>query len=69
MTHSIEANMLDCDIVVSEFELESRYNVDFQTNTLGKGMNPLITRLSYELNSTTSVLLQGWLWHLIIHKG
>ena len=34
--------VLDCGIVVSEFELQSRYYVHFQTNTLGKGMNPLI---------------------------
>ena len=27
---------------VSEFELQSRYYIHFQTNTLGKGMNPLI---------------------------
>ena len=33
---------MDCGIVVSEFELQLRYYVDFQTNILGKGMNPLI---------------------------
>ena len=33
---------MDCEIVVSEFELQSRYYVYFQTNTFGKGMNPLI---------------------------
>ena len=33
---------MDCEIVVSEFVLQSRYYVHFQTNTLGKGMNPLI---------------------------
>ena len=33
---------LDCGIVVNEFELQSRYYVPFQTNTLQKGMNPLI---------------------------
>ena len=33
---------LDCEMVVSEFELESRYYVHFQKNTLGKGMKPLI---------------------------
>ena len=33
---------LDCGIVVSEFELQSRHYVYFRTNTLGKGMNPLI---------------------------
>ena len=30
------ANMLDCDIDVSEFELVSSYYIHFQTNTLGK---------------------------------
>ncbi len=29
-------------IVVREFVLQSRYYVYFRTNTLGKGMNPLI---------------------------
>ena len=33
---------MDCGIVVSEFEFQSRYSVHFRTNTLGKGMNPLI---------------------------
>ena len=33
--------VLDCGIVVSKFELQSRYYVHFQTNTFGKGMNPL----------------------------
>ena len=33
---------MDCGIVVSEFELQLRYYVHFQTNTLGKDMNPLI---------------------------
>ena len=35
---------LDCGIVVSEFELQSRYYVHFRTNTLGKVMSPLIPR-------------------------
>ena len=35
---------MDCGIVVSEFELQSRYYVHFRTNTLGKGMNPLTLR-------------------------
>ena len=30
------ANVLDCDIVVSEFELQSRYYLHFETNTTGK---------------------------------
>ena len=33
---------MDCEIVVSEFILQSRYYVHFQVNTLEKGMNPLI---------------------------
>ena len=33
---------MDCGIVVSKFELQSRYYVHFRINTLGKGMNPLI---------------------------
>ena len=32
----------DCRIVVSKFEQQSHYYIHFQTNTLGKGMNPLI---------------------------
>ena len=35
------ANLLDCDIVVSEFELQLRYYVHFWT--LREGMDPLIT--------------------------
>ena len=31
------------EIVAREFELQSRYYVHFRTNTLGKGMNPLIS--------------------------
>ena len=33
---------MDCEIVISEFELQSRYYMHFPTNTFGKGMNPLI---------------------------
>ena len=36
------ANVLECDIVVSKFELQLHYYVHFRTNTFGKGMNPLI---------------------------
>ena len=34
--------MMDYDIIVSEFELQSHYYVHFRTNTLGKEMNILI---------------------------
>ena len=33
---------IDCKIVVSEFELQSRYYVHFRTNTLGKVLDPII---------------------------
>ena len=33
---------MDCEIVVSEFVLLSRYYVHFRADTPGKGMNPLI---------------------------
>ena len=39
---SIVANVLEFNIVISEFELQLRYYVHFGTNALGKGMNPLI---------------------------
>ena len=38
----VVADMLDCDIVVSESEIQSCNYVQFWTNTLRKGMNPLI---------------------------
>ena len=33
---------MDCGIVVSEFVLQSRYDVHFQANTFGKGIKTLI---------------------------
>ena len=33
---------MDCEIVVSEFVLQSRYYVHFRANTHGKGMIPII---------------------------
>ena len=39
--HSIVVNVWDFDIVVSKFKLQSCYYIHFQTNALGKGMNPL----------------------------
>ena len=52
-------NVLNYDIVVSEFELQSRYYVRISINE--KSMSSLIPT-SYGLNSTTTVL-QGWLWY------
>ena len=39
---SVEVNMLNSDVVVSDFELQLCSYNHFQTNTLGKGMNSLI---------------------------
>ena len=61
----IVANMLDCDIVVSQFELQSSYYVHFRTNTLEKGMKPLTHyETSNRLNSITAVLLRWMVWPL-----
>ena len=37
----IVANVLDCDVVVSEFEMYSQYYVHSRTNTIGKSRNSL----------------------------
>ena len=55
------ANVLGCDIVVSEFEIQLPYYVHFQTNTLQKGMNPVIL--------PSFVPLLGWLWHSMTYEG
>ena len=41
MTDAV-ANMLDCNILVSDFVLQSRSVVHFQTNTFGNGIKLLI---------------------------
>ena len=56
------AKMLDCNLKVSKFELQSFYYVHFQVNTLGKGMKPFILSL-YGVNNISAVPLQVWLWH------
>ena len=45
MGKDVMAKVFDFSLVVSEFELQSRYCAHFRTNTLGKGMNPLISRI------------------------
>ena len=52
--------VMDWGIVVSEFEVKSRYYVHFWTNTFGKGMKHLILP-AMGLNSTTTVFLGEWL--------
>ena len=64
---SIVAKVLNCDIVVSEFKLQWSYYVHFWTNIVGKGINLPLPLLSYRLNSTTTALLQGWLWQKMTH--
>ena len=39
----VAANVLDYDIVVRKFELQLRYYDHFRSNTLCKGMKPLIS--------------------------
>ena len=56
----IEVNMMDSDIIASEFDLQSGNHVNFWTNTLGKRMNSLIpsyhdcscTKIALALNNT-----------------
>ena len=38
----VMVKVMDSGIVVSELKLQSCYYIHFQTNTLGKGMNPFI---------------------------
>ena len=38
----VVVNVVECDMLVGEFEHQSRYCIHFQTDTLEKGMNLLI---------------------------
>ena len=40
--YGVVANVLDSDLVVSEFEFQSRYYIHFRTSALEKGMNLLL---------------------------
>ena len=40
--YGIMAKVLDCSLEISEFKLQLCYYIHFLTNTLGKGINPLI---------------------------
>ena len=44
--HGVVANVPDCDIVVSEFELRLRHYFHLRTNSFGKGMISYTTLLS-----------------------
>ena len=56
---------MDCEIGVSEFELQSRYYVHKYPWEIYELPYPP----NYGLNSTTTVLLGEWLWYKITHKG
>ena len=70
-TRGVVANVLDCDIVGSEFELESHYHVHFQTNAPGKGMKPLIPsamgKIARPLFSKRRASAYNNPWRLICH--
>ena len=57
----VVVNLLDYDIVISKFELESRYYINFRTNTYKEMINHLLPSFTYGICSTTAVLLQEWL--------
>ena len=61
---NVIAKVLDCSLKVSKFELQSYYYVTYLWERY-ETTYPLM----YRLNSLTAVLLQGWLWHWITHKG
>ena len=42
--HGVMAKVLDYGLEVSDFDLQSCYNIHFRTNTLGKDMNPRISQ-------------------------
>ena len=50
--------MLDCGLEVTEFERQLCYYVHFRIINLRKSIEPLYS-LSYDINSTTIILLQG----------
>ena len=38
----VVANVMDCNLIVSEFELQLFYYIHYRTNTLGKYMNSIV---------------------------
>ena len=58
----VVANILESDIIISEFKLQLHYYIHFHTDTTWKGIEPLYSP-SYGLNNIITALLQGWLWH------
>ena len=62
-TGVVMENVLDCDIVKSKVEFQSRY---FKVILLGKYEFPYLT--SYGLKNTTAIFLQEWFWYAITHQ-
>ena len=56
----VVANVLDCDIVVSSFDIQSHYCIHFRTNTFGKGMKPLIPPAMCKVASPLSFYKDGF---------
>ena len=55
---SVNGNMIDCNIFVSEFKLQFCYYIDFWIDTLGKDKNPINPPPTIsELNISTAVFL------------
>ena len=61
-SHGIMANVMNSDLTLSIFKLQSCCYVNILTNNIEKGIEPPYPPI-YRLKSTTTVLLQGWLWH------
>ena len=57
--NGIVTNMMECDIIVSKSKLKLHNYINFQINTLEKGINPYYFFPLYKLKNTTIVLLQG----------
>ena len=64
--YNIVISVLDSGIAISVFKLQLYYYIHFRT--LRKDMN-LFIPTSNGLNSTTAVLVHGWLWHWIANGG
>ena len=61
-------NVLNFEIIVSEFELQSCYYIHFRTNTLGKAMDSFSPQLYHYWFSTKIVLALNSSWHSICHS-
>ena len=52
--------VLDCDIVVNEFELQTHYYVQFRTDTFGKGKNSFIPSVMGQIVPLLSFYKDGF---------